>query len=141
MSRKVVLVPCSGIGKAFGSVTREAAYLVNEDLRPESTTIVPLALLVLGDEAAKAEIERSPVITLDGCKLGCARVNVCQAGGQVAKEFAVLDFYRQHRELKPQGISQLNEEGLELARRLAAEVAAACDVLSAGESEGGADHA
>ena len=31
----VVVVPCSGIGKTFGSVSREAAYDLCEDLRPE----------------------------------------------------------------------------------------------------------
>ena len=103
--------------------------MVNEDLRPSDTEIVPLALLVLGDAEARAAIHDAPVITLDGCKLGCARVNVGLAGGRVAREFAVLDFFRQHRELKPAGISQLNQEGLELARRLAAEVAEACDAL------------
>lgn len=142
MSAKVVIVPCSGIGKAFGSVTREAAYLINEELRPDSTTIVPLALLVLGDEATRAEIQNAPVITLDGCKLGCARVNVGLAGGQISKEISVLDFYRQNRELKPEGISQLNEAGLELARRLAAAVAEDCDALCAGGTDqGGYDHA
>ena len=65
----------------------------------------------------------APVITLDGCKLACATVNVRQAGGEVAKEYAVLDFYRQHRELKPQGIAELNEGGQALARALAEEVA------------------
>jgi hypothetical protein len=47
---KVVIVPCSGIGKTYGSVGREAAYAVTEDLRPHETQLVPLALLVLGDD-------------------------------------------------------------------------------------------
>ena len=59
------------------------------------------------------------MITLDGCKLACASVNVRQAGGTVAREYAVLDFYRRHKEFKPQGIAELNEGGLALARALA----------------------
>ena len=35
--RKVVVVPCSGIGKTYGTVSREAAYEVTEDLRPGDT--------------------------------------------------------------------------------------------------------
>jgi hypothetical protein len=31
----------------------------------------------------------------------------------------VLDVYREHRELKPSGIAELNEEGKQLARALA----------------------
>ena len=33
---KVVIVPCSGIGKTYGTVSREAAYDLTEDLRPET---------------------------------------------------------------------------------------------------------
>ena len=127
------VVPCSGIGKTYGSVTREAAYIVTEELRPESAQIVPLSLLVLGDADAQAAVRTAPVITLDGCKLACASFNVRQAGGSVAREYAVLDFYRQHRDLKPQGIAELNDAGLALARALAEEIAAASDHLRAAE--------
>jgi len=130
---RICVVPCSGIGKSYGSVTREAAYVVTEELRPEATQIVPLSLLVLGDADAQAAVCAAPVITLDGCKLACASVNVRQAGGVVAQEYAVLDFYRQHRDLKPQGIAELNEGGLALARALAEEIAATCDRLDAAE--------
>ena len=40
--RHVVIVPCSGIGKTYGTVSREAAYEVTEDLRPGSTRLVAL---------------------------------------------------------------------------------------------------
>ncbi len=132
--RRICIVPCSGIGKSYGSVTREAAYAVTEELRPDTTRIVPLARLVLGDTDAQAAVRAAVAITLDGCKLACASVNVRQAGGTVAREYAVLDFYRQHRDLKPQGIAELNEGGLALARALADDVAAACDQLVAEES-------
>ena len=131
-ARPVCVVPCSGIGKSYGSVTREAAYVVVEELRPETTQIVPLSLLVLGDEDAQAAVRAAQVITLDGCKLACASVNVRQAGGTVAREYDVLDFYRRHKEFKPQGIAELNEGGLALARALAQEVAADCDALTQG---------
>ena len=52
--KKVIIVPCSGVGKPFGTITREAAYQVTEEDRPERTQIVPLSLLVLGDEEARA---------------------------------------------------------------------------------------
>ncbi|MFZ2360822.1 MAG: putative zinc-binding protein [Anaerolineae bacterium] len=124
----VIIVPCSGIGKSYGTVTREAAYLVAEELRPD-TQIVPLSLLVLGDEDAQAAVRDAQVITLDGCKLACATVNVGQAGGAAAREFTVLDCYRRHKDMKPQGIAELNAGGLALARALAEEVAQAADQL------------
>jgi uncharacterized metal-binding protein len=135
VSPSVVIVPCSGIGKTYGTVTREAAYIVAEDLRPADTRIVPLSLLVLGDEEAQAAVRDAAVITMDGCKLACATLNVRQAGGAVAKEYAVLDFFRQHRDMKPQGISDLNEGGHKLAQALAEEVATTSDTLRSEEEK------
>lgn len=137
MSDRVIIVPCSGIGKTYGTVTREAAYLVTEELRTETTAIVPLSLLVLGDEEARAAVQDAQVITMDGCKLACATLNVRQAGGTVAKDFTVLDVFRRNKTLKPQGISELDAGGLALARALADEVAQTADDVIAG----GNDHA
>ena len=100
-NKKVIIVPCSGIGKSYGSVSREAAYDVTEDLRPRQTQLVPLALLVLGDEESRAVVADYPAITIDGCKLACAEKMVQQSGGTVAQEIAVLDVYRRHKDLKP----------------------------------------
>ena len=129
--RKVVIVPCSGIGKTYGTVSREAAYEVTEEARPDQTEIVPLALLVLGDEAARVTVAASPAITIDGCKLMCAAKMVKESGGTVAKEVAVLEVFRRHKELKPKGIAELNEAGLQLAKVIADEVVAEVDALIA----------
>jgi len=132
--QKIIIVPCSGIGKPYGTVSREAAYAVTEDLRPGQTQLVPLALLVLGDEESRAVVAESPAVTIDGCKLGCAAKMVQQSGGTIAQEFAVLDVYRNHKDLKPQGIAELNEGGMKLAGVLAEEVAAVVDgILTAKE--------
>ena len=129
--RKVVIVPCSGLGKTYGTVSREAAYEVTEDQRPVDTQLVALSLLVLGDEDARAAVAGSPAVTIDGCKLACAAKMVEESGGMIAQDFAVLDVYRRHRQLKPQGIAELNEAGHELARVLAEEIVAVVDSLSA----------
>jgi len=134
--RKVVIVPCSGIGKTYGTVSREAAYEVTEDMRPADTQLVALSLLVLGDEDARAAVAGNPAVTIDGCKLACATKMVEESGGTVAQDFAVLDAYRRHRQFKPQGIAELNEGGQKLAHALAEEVAAVVDDLS---GDGGKD--
>jgi uncharacterized metal-binding protein len=135
--KKIVIVPCSGIGKTYGTVTREAAYDVVEDLRSDETQLVALSMLVLGDEGARAAVECSQAITIDGCKLACASKMVRESGGTVAKEYAVLDAYRRNRELKPAGIAELNEGGRQLARALAEEIVEQVDSLLSEE----ADHA
>jgi uncharacterized metal-binding protein len=126
---RVVIVPCSGIGKTYGTVSREAAYNVIEDLRPAETQLVALSKLVLGDEAARLEVAGNPTITIDGCKLACATKMVRESGGVVAQDFAVLDVYRRYRQFKPQGIAELNEAGERLARALADEIVRLVDNL------------
>jgi uncharacterized metal-binding protein len=133
-SQKVVIVPCSGIGKTYGSVSREAAFELVEDLRADETQLVALSLLVLGDEASLSAVKGSPAITIDGCKLACAKKMVQESGGTVTRDFAVLDVYRRYKQFKPQGIAELNEGGLNLARALAEEVAQVVDELQGGEN-------
>lgn len=132
MSQNVVIVPCSGIGKTYGTVSREAAYEVVEELRPDETQLVALSMLVLGNEGARQAVAANPAITIDGCKLACASKMVQESGGTVAQEFAVLDVFRRNRKLKPQGIAELNEGGQLLAQALAEEVTAVVDELVAG---------
>lgn len=131
-ARRVVVVPCSGIGKTYGSVSREAAYALVEDLRPEESEILALSLLVLGDPGARATVAGSPAITIDGCKLACASKMVRESGGDVVAEVNVLDAFRRHRDLKPQGIAQLNEAGEQLAKAIAEEMAVVVDEASKG---------
>lgn len=135
---RVVVVPCSGIGKPFGTVSREAAYDLCDELRPESARLVALAKLVLGDPEARELLAQHPAVTIDGCKQMCASKMVTQSGGTVVQEVSVLDVFRRHKDLKPEGIAELNEAGLKLARVLAEEVA---ERLASGEQPGkGTNH-
>jgi uncharacterized metal-binding protein len=133
---RVVIVPCSGIGKTYGTVSRVAAYGVTEDLRPTETRLVALSKLVLGDETARSVVADTPTITIDGCKLACATKMVQESGGVVAQDFSVLDVYRRYKQFKPQGIAELNEGGELLARALAEEVVVIVDNLAVGDAGG-----
>ncbi len=134
MTRKTLIVPCSGIGKTYGTVAREGAHIITEDLRPKDTQLVPLALVVLGEEEVQRTLAGSPAIAIDGCKLACAAKVVAEAGGTVAHAVQVMDVYRNHRDLKPAGIAELNEAGLELAQVLAQEVSELLDGIAAEEN-------
>jgi len=129
--KKVLIIPCSGIGKAFGSVGREAMYMVIEEMRPEDSDTLCLSLLTLGDEEAKERVQCNPVITIDGCPKGCAEVNVKSAGGRSAANFRVVDAYREHPELKVKSVLHIGEEGKKLARFLAEKLAATVDAIKA----------
>lgn len=126
---KVIIIPCSGIGRVFGSVGREAAYEVVEDLRPSKTDLVCLSALVMGDEEAKARVQAHPTIAIDGCPKGCAQKNIALAGGRVGLAVPVFEVFKQHRELKSDAITVLDEKGHQLAHILAERVADAVDGL------------
>ena len=132
----VVVIPCSGIGKAFGTVSREAAYELCENFRPADTNLVALSKLVLGER-------------------GCASPSPHQSGGHdrrlqadVRVETREAQWWdcrsrdcgsrcvSRYKDLKPEGIAELNEPGKELARVIAAEISETLDEVLA-ESQGG----
>jgi len=139
--QSVVVVPCSGIGKPFGSVSREAAYVLCEELRPADTQLVALSKLVLGEQQARERVRTSLAVTIDGCKQMCAAKLVKGNGGTIGREVAVFDVYRRYKHLKPQGIAELNEQGKKLARVLAEEIAESLDTIDCRGSEQGGQHA
>ena len=134
MKRKIPVVACSGIGKTLGAAAREAAYVLTEDLRPEKTKVVALALLVLGDEEAKREVAGGEAIAIDGCKLECAAKGLGCSGAAHVHKIAVFHVIRRHRGLKPEGVCDLNADGMKLARATADEAAKIVDDVDA---EGG----
>jgi uncharacterized metal-binding protein len=129
--RKISVVPCSGIGKSLGAAAREAAFILDEDLRPDATKIVPLSLLVMGDEQAKREVAGGEAVAIDGCKLECAAKGLASSGAARVHKVAVFDVVRRHRGLKPEGVCDLNEDGLKLARATADEAAKIVDDVNA----------
>jgi uncharacterized metal-binding protein len=135
--QKVIVVPCSGIGKSLGSVAREAGYELCDELRPEATRLVALSKLVLGEEQACEQVRQNPAITIDGCKLMCAAKLVQHNGGKVARGVTVLDVYRRHKDLKAEGIAELNAAGKQLARVTAEEIAETVDQIRKGGTVGG----
>lgn len=132
--RKISVVPCSGIGKSLGAAAREAAFILAEDLRSDTTKIVALSLLVMGDEQAKREVAGGEAVAIDGCKLECAAKGLACSGAARVHKIAVFDVIRRLRGLKPEGVCDLNEDGLKLARATADEAAKIVDGVNA---EGG----
>ncbi len=122
-NKRVLVIPCSGIGKVHGLMSREAAYLVADRLAPEDTDVVCLALLVKGDEETVAEVQTRPCITIDGCGKACAQKNVELAGGEIAQALQAGRFLAGHRGAQPGSGSELTEEGWGITREIAEAVA------------------
>lgn len=127
--KKVVVIPCSGIGKALGSVSRDAAYEVVDNLRKGVTETTCLALVVSGDKEALRLVRDNRCITVDGCPLQCAEKNVRLAGGDLAASFRVVDALRENRKLKPKTVTFLDHDGQQLSVILARDIAKKVDEL------------
>jgi uncharacterized metal-binding protein len=129
MKKPILILPCSGIGKSFGSIARDATFRVCDELRPGKADTLCLSLLVMGDEEARNKVVSSKCITIDGCPLACSRNNVERSGGRIAADFRVMDLLRENRGLKPREVTFLDEDGEKLSRVLADKVAAKVDEL------------
>jgi uncharacterized metal-binding protein len=131
--RTVFVIPCSGVGKVQGLLSREIAYLVTDELAVDRTDTRCLALLVKGDCDAIADVRTHECIAIDGCAKACAQKNLLSAGGKVATCVQVQRCLNEHRGAQPGDGSVLTEEGWAIAREIAGEVAAMAERLGAGE--------
>jgi uncharacterized metal-binding protein len=118
-SDTVLVIPCSGIGKVHGLMSREATYLVTDELAPERTETMCLALLVKGDAETIDYVQKHACITIDGCSKACAEKNVELAGGRVEKALQVADAFKNHRGAKPGSATSLTEDGWSITRDIA----------------------
>ncbi len=132
MSDPILIIPCSGIGKSFGSISREATYCVVEDLKKGETDTLCLSLLVMGDEDATRSVKSHRCIAVDGCPNECSKKNLQLLGAQLVANYRVVDILRENRNLKPSAVTFLDEDGLKLARILAEKITSKIDELNEG---------
>ena len=99
MSDPFLIIPCSGIGKSFGTISREATYCVVEDLKKGETDTICLSLLVIGDEAAKLSVKIHRCIAVDGCPNECAKKSLELSDAKLVANFRVVDILRDNRSL------------------------------------------
>jgi uncharacterized metal-binding protein len=118
-----LVIPCSGIGKVHGLISREAAYLVTDELASKETDTLCLALLVKGDAEAVSTVQSHACITIDGCAKACAQKNVEMAGGRVVKAIQVAEAFKNFRGAKPGNATMLTDEGWAITREIAGNVA------------------
>jgi len=128
-NHKVVVVPCSGIGKSLGTVGRVATYKVIERMKPKETRTVCLALLTMGDADALKLVRENPCIAVDGCPAQCSKKNIEASMGKLVHSIIVTDVLRKNRSLKPEGVIELNDQGDKLAEIIAKELSKKADEI------------
>jgi uncharacterized metal-binding protein len=129
---RVLVIPCSGIGKVQGLLGREATYLVVDELAPGEADTVCLALLVREDPEALEKVRRRPCIAVDGCAKACAQKSLEIADGDLRVSVQVAGLLSKHRGAQPGDGSALTDEGWEIAREIAETLASEAKSLESG---------
>jgi len=94
-----------------------------ERVRPGVVVTICLPLLMIDDPDAKKLVTDNPVITIDGCPKCCSQKNLEAQVVKADRTFQAIKFYTAHKELKPDGIAELDENGRKLAAIAADELA------------------
>lgn len=131
-NNKVEIIPCSGMGKVFGLIAREAALKVVNELCPDESETVCLSYVVTGDEEAKHKIEGHNCITLDGCAALCAAKNAAIVGGIVQEEIRIIDALKKHRGVYAGTATELTDAGWQIVDEIAEEIAEKVKSLNEG---------
>ncbi len=135
MKKKVGIIACSGEKLVGGTLSRAAARIVVEKLRPNNTIILCQPLFMAGGlERHGGQQERDfaknhPTITIEGCEEECAKIAVDKYSGKPATTIYIQEIAEMYPELKPKSREDLGEDGMKLAEIIAEEIAKKVDEL------------
>ena len=135
MKKKIGIIACSGEKLVGGTLSRAAARIVVEKLRPDSTIILCQPLFATGGlERHGGQEERDfakdhPTITIEGCEEECSKIAVERYSGPTAATIRIEKFLKIHPELTPKSREDLGEKGMKLAEIIAGEIAKKVDEL------------
>ncbi|MFX1457432.1 MAG: putative zinc-binding protein [Promethearchaeota archaeon] len=128
--KKVYIIPCSGIGKVFGSIGREATYIVVNELAKGEAELECLPLIVKGKKEVIDRLKENKVITIDGCPVKCSYNNLIEQVGEVDAQFMTTNIVKENRECKPESsIIPIGENTKMLSQKLAQKVSKTSDEL------------
>jgi len=120
--KKVGIIACAGEDIPEGTISRLAARVVLEELRPENTVTLCLPLFLAGDERERAFARFYPTIAIDGCEKLCAKRATEKYSGPVSS-YIVVDKLLHVRGLSAgQSRRELDEAGQRAAEAVAQEI-------------------
>jgi uncharacterized metal-binding protein len=131
---KVAVLACTGVGQVVGTIARQVAYRVCEDLRPDDTVLVCLPALVKGVQEDIDMIRMCPVVVVEGCKECCAGYALKLRGGSAAASLSVPELIKGKRlKIRREARRRLTESELTAVEVVSERVVAEIDRL---KSEG-----
>lgn len=96
-SNKFVIAPCSGVGQTVGTISRQAAYMVVDELIPSQTLLLCLPAYVANVEEDVRMVRENPdrIIVIDGCSRMCMTKILRERGYEPAKTIVVSEVVRE----------------------------------------------
>lgn len=138
LTGKVAVLPCTGVGQVVGTVARQAAYRVCEDMRPEDTVLLCLPALVRGVQEDIDMAHQCPVVVIEGCNERCGAHALSTRGGSPSATVFVPDVMKgKGVKIRREARRQLSEPELAavelVAEAVVAEVDRLCTRMKTGE--------
>lgn len=124
---KVGIICCSGEDLPEGTISRVATRLVLEKLRPDKTVTLCLPLFLAGGEDERAFARVFPTIAVDGCSKKCAEMGTRKFSGKPVATIVVSEVMKKYPQLKAKSREKLKTEEMELAMKVAEEIATKVD--------------
>jgi len=126
---KVGIICCSGENLSEGTISRVATRLVLEKLRPDQTVTLCLPLFLAGGEDERAFARVFPTIAVDGCGKKCADAGTRKYSGKPVATILVSEVMKKYPHLKIKSREKLAPQEMELATKVAEEIAKKVDEI------------
>jgi uncharacterized metal-binding protein len=70
---KIVIAPCTGVGQTAGTISRQAAYKVVDELMPDKTVLLCLPAFAISVEEDVEMVRQNPdrIVVIEGCNNLC----------------------------------------------------------------------
>ena len=129
--RKIGVVSCSGEYCVEGTISRIATRFVLEKFRPDSTVTICLPLFSIGEQGERMFAKLFPTIAVEGCEKRCAGHAIEKYREKAVCSIVVSDLLKKWG-VKNAGTRRgLNDAGKEAASKVAEEIAAVMNEISA----------
>ena len=134
---KVAILPCTGVGQVVGTITRQAAYRVCEDERPDDAVLLCLPALVRGVQEDIDMVRECPVVVIEGCRKCCAAHALSTQGGTPSATIFVPDVMKgKGLKVRREARRHLSQPELTVVELITEAVAAQVDRLRAEANTG-----
>lgn len=96
-SGKFVIAPCSGVGQTLGSISRQAAYMIVDELMPNETLLLclPAFITEVEEDIRMVEENLDRIIVIEGCGRKCATKILELKGYKPAKAIIVSNVVKE----------------------------------------------